>query len=122
MTTALAPSSSKALRKDESTSSALASEPEAISPLISTTAVCGREISALLVPRSIPKYTSADKKTNHAKRIPLRQRRAVRCSTKEAIMRRSKLARSQWGSGTFSGSDEGVSGVFISDILKMDGR
>jgi hypothetical protein len=30
------------------------------------------------------------------------------------------VARSQWDSVNFSGSVEGLSGVFVSDILKMD--
>ena len=95
-TTAWVPSSSKALRIEEITCSALASVSDAISPLISTTAVCGLETSAGAAPRSQPAQTRPSSTTSQAMRMPLRQRRATRCSCRLANNSFSMAARSHW--------------------------
>ena len=79
------------------TSSALASAPPAISPLISTTAVCGALL--LGVPPSYTKraQATAPRNASQVKRQKMRQRRAARCSLTVANTSFSSTSRSQPG-------------------------
>ena len=97
-TTALAPASSKAARSAAFTNSALASAPAAISPLISTTAVCGPDASLVGVPRCSASHTRIIKKSSQDRRTKVFQRRAVFCSFSAANANFSSVARSQTGS------------------------
>ena len=97
-TTALEPSSSKALRMAATTNSALASAPEAISPLMSTTAVWGALLLALGAACIIAPPKMASTRSNQAKRKKIFQRRAARCSVSAANASFSSTARSQPGS------------------------
>jgi hypothetical protein len=67
-TTPLAPSSSKAAFIAATTNSALASPPLAISPLISTTAVCGVVLSVLGAPRESANQIRKMKNASQASR------------------------------------------------------
>jgi len=60
-----------------------------------TLAVWGVEVSAVPTLRSMPSHTSATRNASQARRIPLRQRRAWRCSVMAARASFSSVARSQ---------------------------
>ena len=103
-TTAFAPSSSKAAFRAALINSALASAPSAISPLISTTAVCGAETLPVLgAPRCITNQINAPKNSNHARRTKVFQRRVAFCSFSAANASFSSVLRSQlgWSVGSF---------------------
>ena len=111
-TTAWAPSSSNALRMAETMTSALASPPEAISPLTSTMAVCGWLTSLLCMPlRSMPSQTSAAKNSNQARRIPYFQRRAARCSASWPCIHCSSTLRSPGVAGAPGVGGAGTAGA-----------
>jgi hypothetical protein len=95
-TTAWEPESSNAVRIDATTDSALASLSDAISPLISITAVCGSVLSALTCPFPNSAHARKTKKASQASRMKLRQRRAVRCSCSVTCINVSSV-RSQPG-------------------------
>jgi len=107
-TTACEPSSSKALRMAATTNSALASAPEAISPLMSTTAVCGVLLLAPVEAWRMAPKTSAATSSSQAKRKKIFQRRAERCSLKAAKASFSSVARSQPGSCAAARAADGV--------------
>ena len=96
-TSACEPSSSSALRMAATTNSALASAPAAISPLMSTTAVCGLLLVAVFMSRDITAQARKTKKASHPKRVKVRQRRAARCSARVAKASFSSTSRSQPG-------------------------
>jgi hypothetical protein len=74
-TTAREPESSKALRMAATTNSALASAPEAISPLISTTAVWGEVLVLVAVSLKNTAHSTSSTTTDHSRRLKKRQRR-----------------------------------------------
>jgi hypothetical protein len=94
-TTALAPSSSKAAFKAVLIVSAPASEPALISPRTSTMAVCGVLGPVVGEVRDSNTQAMTAKNMSQARRKPLRQRRALRCSCKLAKAKRSRVLRSQ---------------------------
>lgn len=68
-TTAREPESSKALRMAATTNSALASAPEAISPLISTTAVWGEVLVLVAVSLKNTAHSTRSTTTDHSRRL-----------------------------------------------------
>src|SRR5690606_16736326 len=89
------PESSNALRMAATTNSALASAPEAISPLISTTAVWGEVLVFVAVSLKNTIHSASNTTTDHSKRLKNLQRRAARCSLIEAKTSFSSTSRSQ---------------------------
>ena len=87
--------------------SALASEPAAISPLISITAVWAVLALAVGASRYMTIHINAIKNSNHDNRTKVFQRRVALCSFKEAKASFSRVLRSQ----------PGVSVGFTSDFL-----
>src|SRR5215207_8479751 len=96
-TTPLAPSSSKAVFMAATTNSALASAPLAISPLISTTAVCAVVLAVAGEPRETTSQTRKMKKASQLRRTKVFQRRAACCSRRLAKASFSSVVRSQPG-------------------------
>ena len=95
ITTAREPESSKALRMAATTNSALASAPEAISPLSSTTAVWGVVLVLVAVSLKNTTHNTASTTADHSRRLYRRQRREAFCSLREANTSFSSTSRSQ---------------------------
>src|SRR2546427_504920 len=110
-TTAREPESSKALRMAATTNSALASAPAAISPLTSTTAVCGEELVVVAVSLANSTHSTTRMSAVHSRRPNRRQRREARCSLMVAKTSFSSTSRSQPLDAAVRASAAAVAGV-----------
>jgi hypothetical protein len=85
------PGSSKAVRMDDMTFSALASVSGPISPWMVTSAVCGKLVCVAGELRLNTCQTTKPKKSNQAKRMPIFQRRWACCSLRLAKARSTRV-------------------------------